>query len=239
MTFDQDEFNRFAVQHGVVKFTREPFTTKGGIQTYWEVSWHDIVSNTKLCQTLVEYVVQFIHDNGMTEPETYLGIPSGARMLGTLTTAHLGKKNGRRYRHAELRSMPKDFGDYRSVLVGGPISSAILIKDVNTTGKTVRQRVEQLQAIGTQVTGAICLTQRMYTEDTETSCIPLTEGADLVALAIQAQKPARQVVRSVTEEFNAYSTDPLDLPPEVIARYGLEDLMVGISQEWDQTQPQL
>ena len=179
MQFNQQAFNQFILNEQVIKHFENPIKLKSGKESNIYVNWRSVAEDAYLMEQLTDFVLAFANDNNI-HPDTFYGVPEGATKLGLLTQFKYAKQNNmQRKSHALAmgRAKPKDHGDPKDrYFVGAPTGSICVLEDVTTTGGSLIECIQGLQASGMSICAAIGLTNRdEFRENGKTVAAALTE----------------------------------------------------------------
>jgi orotate phosphoribosyltransferase len=162
--FDQDEFNTFVLESGIVGFKDDPITLKSGRESHWYVNWRQVAGDAKKLLTLADFIVGYVRDKEVGG-DFFYGVPDGATSIGFAAQLAYAKEDlndGGLYPMVLKRSKPKGHGDpVDRDFVGKPAGKVIVIEDVTTTGGSLIDTLEYWQSVETvDVSAAIGLTNR-------------------------------------------------------------------------------
>ena len=159
MTYKQ-QFIKFMVENGVLKFGE--FTLKSGRKAPYFINTGNYKAGAQLSK-LGEYYAQCIADNGISADTlvgpAYKGIP-----LAVTTAVSLYNKFGKDLNYCFDRKEVKDHGE-GGLFVGKQLTDGervILIEDVMTSGKALREMLPKLkQAANVEIAGMVISVDRM------------------------------------------------------------------------------
>lgn len=159
MTYKQ-QFIKFMVENGVLKFGE--FTLKSGRKAPYFINTGNYKSGAQLSK-LGEYYAQCIEDNGIVADTlvgpAYKGIP-----LAVTTAVSLYTKFGKDLNYCFDRKEVKDHGE-GGLFVGKQLTEGekvILIEDVMTSGKALREMLPKLkQTANVEIAGMVISVDRM------------------------------------------------------------------------------
>lgn len=159
MTYKQ-QFIKFMVENGVLKFGE--FTLKSGRKAPYFINTGNYKSGAQLSK-LGEYYAQCIEDNGIVADTlvgpAYKGIP-----LAVTAAVSLYTKFGKDLNYCFDRKEVKDHGE-GGLFVGKQLTDGekvILIEDVMTSGKALREMLPKLQqAAKVEIAGMVISVDRM------------------------------------------------------------------------------
>ncbi|MBD3389072.1 MAG: hypothetical protein GF416_08290 [Candidatus Altiarchaeales archaeon] len=217
--FDQDGFNRFVLDNGVVGFFKEPIKLKSGRRTYWYVNWRNVAEDVFLADQLTDYVIAFTRDLGLS-PDCFYGVPEGATKLGVLTQYKWAKSSSDYAPRSHIlpmgRGRPKDHGAAKDRLfLGQPRGKTIVLEDVTTTGESLMNSIETLKDAGADVVAAFGVTNRMELRDdgrtvqeaVESMGVQyhaLSNALHLLPEACRRNDPGEKAIKAIEEEFDRY-----------------------------------
>lgn len=224
MSFDQQKFNDFVMQHKVVGFFEKPITLKSGRTSHFYVNWRTITEDAFLTEQLIGYLIGFIQKRGIT-PDTIYGVPDGATKTGVLAQAMWAKMQPTYAEGSHVLAMgrktPKDHGDPKDkFFVGAPKGKVVIVEDVTTTGGSLIETIKALKEAGIQVTAAVSLTNRnemtnekksveQAVKDQGVQYYSMSSALELLPKIIQKEKINEEIVSAVVKEFQEYGESEL------------------------------
>lgn len=236
MSYNQNLFNQFIVENGVIGFFDQPVTLKSGRQSNWYVNWRTVSNDAYLLDQLTEYLLAFIHklivDHEIESPDTIYGVPEGATKLGILSQYKWAKidKTFSKGSHviAMGRGKAKTHGAPQDRLfVGMPRAKTLVIEDVTTTGDSLLTTIDSLIESDIEIIGAIGLTNRMEMRDDSMSVesavsekksrgrniryFHMSSALDLLPLICSHAMPREEVKRSIEKEFSEFGVAKISL----------------------------
>ena len=215
MTFNQDEFNRFAVQAGLVKFAEldNPFVLKSGARSHVYMDWRVVCSDAHALDQLTDYMAAFIQDRGI-EVDTLYGIPEGANRIAQFAGMKLAKASPGYGPGSHVipqgRKVAKDHGaDSSKYFVGTPPRGRTLaVEDVTTSGGSLIEGMNGLVNLdGCELVGALALTNRnpavvdRIQEKFGVQYHAMSTLIPLVKAGYDVLKPSREVIAAVNQQL--------------------------------------
>lgn len=159
MTYKQ-QFIKFMVQNGVLRFGE--FTLKSGRKAPYFINTGNYKSGAQLAK-LGEYYAQCIIDNKI-EAETLVGPAYKGIPLAVTTAVALNEKFNKDLNYCFDRKEVKDHGE-GGLFVGKQLEDGervILIEDVMTSGKALREMLPKLKAAANvEIAGMVISVDRM------------------------------------------------------------------------------
>jgi len=156
----KEEFIKFMVENGVLKFGE--FTLKSGRKAPYFINTGNYKTGKQLAK-LGEYYAQCIVDNGL-EAETLVGPAYKGIPLSVTTAIALFNNHGKELNYCFDRKEVKDHGE-GGLFVGQQLKDGekvIIIEDVMTSGKALREILPKLEAAAkVEVVGMIISVDRM------------------------------------------------------------------------------
>lgn len=222
--YEQEEFNRFVLEHKVLGFFDKPITLKSGRTSNWYVNWRTVTEDVFLTSQLALMVLGFTLQQGL-KPDTFYGTPEGATKIA-LTTQLLNAQNTYSkgsHVFAMGRGKPKEHGSPKDrFFLGVPRGKTVILEDVTTTGGSLLQTIDQCLEAKVQVIGAIGLTNRMELRDDGKSVeqvihekrVPyfaMSNALELLPLAYQRVKPDIKIGLAIEEEFKQFGVQEIKL----------------------------
>ncbi len=159
MTYKQ-QFIKFMVENGVLKFGE--FTLKSGRKAPYFINTGNYKSGAQLSK-LGTYYAQCIEDNAI-EADTLVGPAYKGIPLAVTTAVSLFDKFGKDLNYCFDRKEVKDHGE-GGLFVGKQLNDGervILIEDVMTSGKALREMLPKLkQTANVEIAGMVISVDRM------------------------------------------------------------------------------
>ena len=156
----KQEFIRFMVENGVLRFGE--FTLKSGRKAPYFINTGNYKTGKQL-QKLGQYYASCIVDNGL-EADTLVGPAYKGIPLSVATAIALYDDHGKELNYCFDRKEVKDHGE-GGLFVGKQLEDGervIIIEDVMTSGKALREILPKLEAAAkVQVAGMIISVDRM------------------------------------------------------------------------------
>jgi len=168
---------------------------------------------------LTDFIISFMANKNLN-PETVFGVPEGATKTALITMykwAHQLPEFGPGSHVLSMgRAKPKEHGDPQDrFFVGAPHGETLVLEDVTTTAGSLLRCIDQLQECEVKVTTAISLTDRgsglengKSVEDLfksvyqgNVSYLAMSQGAELLKLAIEKQEPSPEILAAVEKEL--------------------------------------
>ena len=159
MTYKQ-EFIRFMVENGVLRFGE--FTLKSGRKAPYFINTGNYKTGSQLAK-LGAYYARCIVENGL-QGETLVGPAYKGIPLAVATAVALAEKHGVDLNYCFDRKEVKDHGE-GGMFVGKQLTDGekvILIEDVMTSGKALREMLPKLKgAANVEIAGMVISVDRM------------------------------------------------------------------------------
>ena len=230
--FEQEKFNQFVLNNGVIGFFEEAIKIKSGRMTNWYVNWRNVAEDTFLIDQLSDYVLAFCEELKQSgklsvEPQCFYGVPEGASKLGILCQYKFAKASANFAAGSHVLAMgrgkPKEHGVPKDkFFVGAPKGQTILLEDVTTTGGSLITTIEQLKDAEIPICAAIGLTNRMELRDDRSSVkeavealgVPyfyMSSAIELLPKAYAELNPGEAVAKSIEKEFEEHGMLALKL----------------------------
>ncbi|MBI5435587.1 MAG: orotate phosphoribosyltransferase [Nitrosomonadales bacterium] len=179
-TFRQD-FIRFAIRHGVLRFGE--FQTKAGrLSPYFFNSglFNDGAALRELCQFYAQAVLASKVEFDMLFGPAYKGIPLVAG------TAIALAEQGRNVPYCFNRKEAKDHGEGGSAVGAALQGRVLIVDDVISAGTSVRESIELIRAAGATPCGVVIALDRMERGQDELSAVQEVQrnyGIPVVSIA--------------------------------------------------------
>ena len=155
----KEEFIRFMVSNGVLRFGE--FTLKSGRKAPYFINTGNYKTGKQLAK-LGEYYAACIRENGL-QPETLVGPAYKGIPLSVATAIALANNYGEEVNYCFDRKEVKDHGE-GGLFVGKQLvdgEKVVIIEDVMTSGKALREILPKLQAAANvQIVGMIISVDR-------------------------------------------------------------------------------
>ncbi len=226
MMFEQDEFNKFIIDHSIIGFFAEPVQLASGRTSHWYVNWRKAANDVWLMDRLTDYIISFAESKQL-DADCFYGVPEGATKTGVIATFKLAKRSeGYGLNSHALpmgRARPKDHGSYEDrYFIGRPKGKTVVLEDVTTTGASLLNTIETLLANKVNIVAAVSLTNRMELRDDGISVqqavnqknLPyhhMSNALELLPMAYQRLKPSDEIAEFIEEEFARYGLKRLRL----------------------------
>ena len=224
--FNQNRFNEFVLDNGVIGFFKAPIKLKSGRNSNWYVNWRNVAEDVFLLDQLANHVLAFTQDLGLN-PDCFFGVPEGATKLGIITQYKWALQSPIYAPHSHAlpmgRGKPKEHGIPKDkYFVGQPRGKTIILEDVTTTGDSLLTTIDSLTQAGIEITSAISLTNRMEKRDdglsvqqeVESRNIPyhtLSSAIKLLPLAYKRLNPGEEIAQAIEQEFEKYGVERIRL----------------------------
>lgn len=223
ISFDQEEYNAFIIENGVVGFFEEPITLKSGRISNWYVNCRVLLDRLGVIDRLTDFVLAFANDKNLSADYFY-GVPEGATKLAVVLNYKKGKLTHNQDQALIIgRGKPKEHGSPKDRYFIGPAKAgdrAIVIEDVTTTGGSLLDTIKHLRESKIQSVAAIGLVNRMETREDGKSVEQAVSALDvpyfamgssleLLPLARTLSNPTDSVWAEVEMYFDKYGLMPL------------------------------
>lgn len=156
----KQEFIRFMVENGVLRFGE--FTLKSGRKAPYFINTGNYKTGKQLAK-LGEYYAACVHDNGL-QADTLVGPAYKGIPLAVTTAIALYNQYGTDMNYCFDRKEVKDHGE-GGLFVGKSLTDGekvIIVEDVMTSGKALREILPKLQATANvEVAGMVISVDRM------------------------------------------------------------------------------
>jgi len=206
MSFDEEEFIRFALENNVVVFRETLVKLSSGRLSHLYINWENVTYDVFLTKKLINFIFQFTKDRGLN-PSTFYGVPEGATKLGILTQYEWATQSGEYGRKNYVLAMgrggePKEHGMEKDrVFLGKPIRDTIILEDAVSRGKSLSDVIEKVQNPETSVIAAISLTDRSGMRKFGVPYHTLSNVRDLFREGCKKLNPSRKIIQSIEKEF--------------------------------------
>lgn len=224
MRFDQEAFDEFVIEQGVIGFFEEPITLKSGRVSDWYANWRTPASDVFSMDELSGFVVGFVQEQGL-EPDCFYGVPEGATKLAVITQYKWAKMQAGygQGSHSLVmgRGKPKEHGAPKDrYFLGTPKGKTIILEDVTTTGGSLLGTIDNLLDAGVDVIAAIGLTNRNELRSDGSTVKAVVEGKGVQYLAMsnalkllpkaaKAYNPPQEVLVNVEQYFKKHGSQEI------------------------------
>ncbi len=226
--FKHKKFIEFMMQNHVVGFFQNRLVLKSGRYSHWYVNWRPVTNDAYLLDQLTNFIVKYLQDN-VPDCQTLFGVPEGATkpaVLAQLKWAKLHDWERGSHVVAMGRSQPKEHGDIQDkFFIGMPVGKVVVLEDTTSTASSLIQAVDNLLECGVEVVQALSLTYRSEKRDDGLSVpeyfdkkykgkipfVSLSDGLELLPLAIGTRMPHLHLVQAVKKEFAEFGIGQLEL----------------------------
>lgn len=218
MTY-KEQFIKFMVQNGVLKFGE--FTLKSGRKAPYFINTGNYKSGAQLAK-LGEYYARCIADNGI-EAETLVGPAYKGIPLAVTTAVSLYNVFGKDLNYCFDRKEVKDHGE-GGLFVGKQLTDGervILIEDVMTSGKALREMLPKLkQAANVEIAGMVISVDRME-KGLESSLSAVQEVYQEFGVKVYSIVTMSDIIKAI-EDGVIEGKEYLDKMKEYRKTYGVE-----------------
>lgn len=225
--FDQEEFNKFIVDHDVVGFFEKPIKLRSGREANWYVNWRNVSDDVFLFEKLTDFVISFV-ENLNLKPVCFCGVPEGATKLSLITQYKWAKIQPDYglgiYPLSMMRGKLKDHGDPKDrYFVGShPKGRTIILEDVTTTGVSLVKTLDQLLELKAPVIACIGITNRNEKRDDNKTVAEfvaernikyyaMSNAIELLSLAFSKLRPGDKVAEDIEAYFEKYGIAKIKL----------------------------
>ncbi|MBN2111754.1 hypothetical protein JW707_01510 [Candidatus Woesearchaeota archaeon] len=214
--FNQEEFNKFLIEHDVVGFFPEGRTLKSGRFSYWYINCRNLAGKVGATDKTAGFLLDFLDAKGIEYDYIY-GVPEGVSTLAVVANYKKGiQENNDEQALVIGRGKPKEHGDPKDKYFIGPAKKGdkvVVVEDVTTTGGSMLQTLDFLKETGITVVAVVALANRMELRDDGTTVAESVEGkgtkyysmsdADqLIPLAIEKENPIREFLEKFQDKYN-------------------------------------
>lgn len=227
--FDQEAFNEFILENGIIGFFEEPIRLKSGRLSHFYVNWRNVTEDVYMIDRLADFIISFVKSKGI-DVDCFFGVPEGATKTGIIVQYKWAKMDENFGKGSHV--LPMGRGKVKShgvpkdrFFVGAPRGRVTVIEDVTTTGSSLIEWVEKLKELkSVENVVAIALTNRMEKRDDGRSVAEvLTEmdveyyamsnAIELLPFAFERWESEKreEVGRKVEEYFEKYGVEKLKL----------------------------
>ena len=218
MDFNQEAFNQFVLESGVIGFGN--FTLASGRKSYFYTNWRKIVADTWSRDKLTDYILSFAKDKKL-EVDTFIGVPEGATLIGAFTQDKFAKQSENYSKGSHVTSMarktPKSHGDaLDKYFIGKPQGKICVIEDVTTTANSLSKFLISLKKLNLNASDVITLTNRAQItkdglsvkESLESKGYGFHEMSSALEILPRVYKKLRE---SIEAEFKKYGIEKIVL----------------------------
>ena len=226
MTFDQNVFNQFVLENGLIGFFSEPKMLSSGRRSNWYVNWRTVTEDVFLTDQLARMVIDFSLYHKLN-PDTFYGVPEGATKIGLATQTMWAKMQPNYGKGSHMLAMgrgkQKEHGDPKDrSFLGVPLWGSVFIEDVTTTGASLLREIDRCLEARVRIVAAVGLTNRMEVTNDGRSVeqavnergIPyfaLSNTLELLPLAYAKLQPGIEIGLAIEREFEEVGVQRLKL----------------------------
>jgi len=228
--WDQDVFNNFMLQQGVIGVHTESITLASGRKSNWYANCRTLLNTFKRIHQLSDFVLAFAKEKGL-EFDYFFGVPEGATKLADVLNFKRGLLEDQPQQRLVMgRAKPKEHGSVQDKYFIGEIKEGdkvLVIEDVTTTGQSLIKTIGQLKEAGAIVVGALALVDRMEKRDDGVSVeqalsdqgvlfFRLSKGTELLKRYVQEKEAEKglvldqNVLKQIEVEFTVFGVEPLE-----------------------------
>lgn len=229
--FEQEAFDSFIIDSGVIGFFDEPVTMASGRKSQWYVNWRTVAEDAFLLDKLADYLlayVRYLEENGLLKaaPRCFFGVAEGATKLGLIAQFKFAKQSSQFAPGSHVlamgRAKPKQHGMAKDRYFLGVPQDCIVVEDVTTTGNSLLECISRLQESQVRIVAAVGLTNRMERRDDGTTVsqaiqalgVPyfnMSNAFELLPRYFRSKSPGEHIVRAIEQEFLDHGVEPLDV----------------------------
>ncbi len=216
MTFNQEEYEEFLIENGVIGFL--PSRLKSGRTTFWYANFRSPLQDLRKAENLAEFVDDFSLQHDLS-PTEYVAVPEGPREFSSSLNRILQKRNPEIAIPAvNLRAGYKTHGSAQDRYTVGPASALVrpvLIEDVGTTGSSVTEYLMLMQELGKSPLAVISMLNRcerrdypdgrtpeqVLREDYRVLYLVMTDASRILPKVVKALKPDSYILNGLREEL--------------------------------------
>jgi orotate phosphoribosyltransferase len=222
MTFNQEEWENFLIENGVVGF--EPKTLKSGRTTFWYANFRTLLDDLKKVDKVAEYVYDFCSLQNCClahkiYPTSFFAVPEGPREFSSSLNRLLEDKHpGIVIPAVNLRAGYKTHGGVQDRYSVGPVSSQMrpaLLEDVGTTGSSVTEYVMLMQELRISPIAVISMlnrcekrdypdgrtVQQVLSQDYNVLYLVMADASSILPKAVKILKPPKNIIYGLREEL--------------------------------------
>ena len=209
--FSQAQFNQFILDNNVIHFSDQPITLKSGRASHVYINWRTITNDAYLLNQLTDYIIEYIKKENL-KVDCFYGVPEGATKTAIIASLKIAQSSPQftvgSHSIPMGRAKPKEHGEAKDkFFIGVPEGNTLIIEDVTTTGGSLIESIMTLKHAGIKLSSALTLTDRK-TENVKEKLAKLglsfhamSTADQLIAAAIEKQKPSEMIMNSIKEEF--------------------------------------
>ncbi len=226
MVWNQEDFNDFIIENGIIGFFKEPLKLKSGRQSFWYVNWRNVAEDVYSLEKLSDFIIAFVKNLNL-EPACFYGVPEGATKLGIITQYKWAKDHLDYKKNSHILSMgrakPKEHGDPKDrYYLGVPKGEVIVIEDVTTTGGSLIETINNLKEINVDIAATIGLTNRNELRDDKKSVeevikemnvqyYAMSNALQLLPKIYELLQPGIEIGKQVEQYFKKYGQKEITL----------------------------
>lgn len=216
MAFDQNAYDDFLVENGVVGVLEEPITLRSGGLSFWYANFRALLRTTDLSSEAAEYVHRFAKDQEFDFTNVF-AVPEGPRRFASYVDDLLREHGATVVPAASLRSGYKTHGSPVDRYTVGPVEPwlrPLLLEDVSTTGNSSSEYVMLMQELGIPPVVLVSMLSRQEKRKDGKTVSEFIEGnfgvpyrcmtvaESVIPKVIAAKRPPEHVLEGLRYEFS-------------------------------------
>jgi orotate phosphoribosyltransferase len=209
--FNQQAFNEFIIEQGIIGFYDSPITLKSGKQSTYYVNWRSATADVHAMERISQFVIDFALEKKLN-PDVFVGVPEGASALGIVTQLAWAKSSPsyskKSHHFAMVRAKPKEHGHPQDRhCIGSLEGKLVLLEDVTTTGMSLIATYNELKKIGCDIIACIGLTNRndkdIHSEMAALGCMyfQMSSSKEIIESLIKSGSVPKALISKLNEEL--------------------------------------
>lgn len=226
ITFNQEEYDRFVLENGVIGFL--PTKLKSGRKTFWYANFRLPLQDMRKVGKLAEFIYSFCQEKNL-KPTNFFAVPEGPREFSSSLNRTLQLNSGDVAIPAvSLRAGYKTYGSAQDRYTVGPVSPSmrpILVEDVGTTGSSATEYLMHIQELGISPIAVVSMLSRcerrdfpdgrtpeqVLRDDYNTLYLFMTDAVRILPEAVRMLKPDTYILNGLREELRDMERYAVDI----------------------------
>jgi orotate phosphoribosyltransferase len=221
--FNQDEYNKFLIENGIIGFFAEGKNLKSGRFSYWYANCRRLADTVGAVDKTADFLIAFLQEKGLEYDYIY-GVPEGVTKLAGIIDYKRGIAAGDPNQRLVMgRGKPKEHGDPKDKYFVGDVKEGdkvVVVEDVTTTGGSLMKTLEALADAKIEVVGVVALVNREEKTDDGKSVEELVSekgkkyyamgvAGQLLPLAVEKYKPSDDFLKKFQDNYNQFAITPI------------------------------
>lgn len=214
IVFDQDSYDIFLIENGVIGFYEDPVTLRSGRLSYWYANFRTLLTDLTKIDKAAEFIYSFVLQQGVL-PTNFFAVPEGAReFVSSLNRILISDEF---IPVTNLRSGYKSHGSFLDRYSIGSVSpwmKPILVEDVTTTGNSSTEYLMLLQELGVAPLALVSMLDRqerrsdgrsvkeLVEDNYKVAYLPISNAERVLPRAVEKLKLKKSILEGLRRELN-------------------------------------